>query len=181
MVATLEGSALLNAASEWLGRTPAVLRAHAQGQSRETLDRRPGGSAWSQTEILAHLADFEVACFQARFEHILRGEPVLAMNPDKRALDVPYAAMNPFASLERFSRDREQSLERIRQVSPDQIERRAIHSELGEISLGNLLAEWVIHDLSHIRQLILAAAQVFLPATGPWRASYGHLELQAKI
>jgi hypothetical protein len=175
----LEGSALLEGALQGLGRTPGVLRAFVMGQSRERLDRRPTASAWSQTEILAHLADFEVVCFQARVETILRGDPVMALNPDKRAADIPYAAMDPFMSLDRFCQDRERSLARIRQLSPGDLARQAMHSETGEITLANLLAEWVIHDLTHIRQLVVTAAQPFLPATGPWRPGYKNLELSA--
>ena len=180
MTGELEGRALLEAAKEWLARTPGVLRAHVRGQSRESLSRRPSSRFWSQTEVLAHLADFEVACFQARVEIILRGEPVLAVDPDRRAEEIPYATMDPFESLERFSRDRERSLARVRQLSPDQLTRRAVHSDLGEITLENLLAEWTSHDLGHIRQLVVAAAQLFLPITGPWRPGYKHLELQLK-
>lgn len=177
MGATLDGPALLQSAPEWLARTPGVLRAFVMGQSREALDRKPRADAWSQTEILAHLADFEVSCFQARVETILRGDPVLAMNPDKRAADVPYGAMDPCMSLDRFCRDRERSLARIRQLSAGDLTRLAVHSEIGEITLANLLAEWVSHDLGHIRQLVVAAAQPFLPATGPWRPGYRQLEL----
>jgi hypothetical protein len=180
LLATLEGPALLEGVRNWLARTPGILQAHVMGQSREMLDRRPGEKAWSQTEVLAHLADFETICFQARIETIYRGLPVLPVNPDKRALDIPYAAMDPFKSLDRFIQDRERSLARIRQVSPGDLTRRAVHSEIGEITLANLLAEWASHDLGHIRQLILAAAQPFLPAAGPWRPGYRHLELNAK-
>jgi hypothetical protein len=97
------------------------------------------------------------------------------------ATAIPSATLNPFASLDRFSQDREQSLKRIHQLSPDQLACRAVHAELGEITLGNLLAEWVIHDLSHIRQLVVAAAQAFLPATGPWRSAYQHLEVRPAV
>lgn len=180
MGATLDGPGLLQTAPGYLARTTGVLRAFVMGQSRETLDRQPTASAWSQTEILAHLADFEAVCFQARVEIILRGDPVLALNPDKRAADIPYAAMDPFMSLDRFCKDRERSLARLRQLAPGDLSRRAIHSEIGEITLANLLAEWVIHDLGHIRQLVVAAAQPFLPATGPWRPGYKHLELSPK-
>ncbi|HSD52372.1 MAG TPA: DinB family protein [Candidatus Methylomirabilis sp.] len=175
-----EGSGVLEGALQGLGRTPGVLRAIVMGESREALDRRPGDKSWSRTEILAHLADFEAVCFQARVETILRGDPVLALNPDKRATDIPYAAMHPFMSLDRFCKDRERSLARIRQLSPGDLASRAVHSEIGEITLANLLAEWVIHDLGHIRQLIVAAAQPYLPAIGPWRPGYKHLELSPK-
>ncbi len=177
MLEVLEESPLLEGALEWLTRTPGILRAHVQGQTRGTLDRKPSETAWSQTEILAHLADFEVACFQSRVETILRGGSVLAINPDKRAVDVPYAAMDPFTSLDQFARDRDKSLARLRLLAVADLARRVVHSELGEITLGNLLAEWVSHDLGHLRQLVVAAAQPFLTATGPWRPGYKHLEL----
>jgi hypothetical protein len=176
----LEGSALLEGALQVLGRTPGILRAFVMGQSRETLGRRPTAGAWSQTEILAHFADFEAVCFQARLEIIFRGDPVLPLNPDKRATDIPYAAMDPFMSLDRFCQDRERSLARIRQLSPGDLASRAVHREIGEITLANLLAEWVVHDINHVRQLVATAAQPFLPATGPWRAGYKHLELSPK-
>lgn len=174
----LEGSGVVEGALQGLGRTPGVLRAIVLGESREALDLRPSEKSWSRTEILAHLADFEAVCFQARVETILRGDPILALNPDKRATDIPYAAMDPFMSLDRFCKDRERSLARIRQLSPSDLASRAVHSEIGEITLANLLAEWVIHDLGHIRQLVVAAAQPFLPATGPRRPSYSQLELR---
>lgn len=172
-----DGSGVLEGALQGLGRTPGVLRAWVVGQPRAALDKKPRADVWSQTEILAHLADFEVFCFQARVESILRGDPVLAMNPDKRAADVPYAAMDPFLSLDRFGQDRERSLARIRRLSARDLTRLAVHSQIGAITLANLLAQWVSHDLGHIRQLIVAAAQPFLPATGPWRPGYKHLEL----
>jgi hypothetical protein len=177
MGAVLDEPALLQTAPECLARTPGVLRALVVGQSREALDKKPRADAWSQTEILAHLADFEVSCFQARVVSILRGDPVLAMNPHKRAADIPYSAMDPFMSLDRFGRDRERSLARIRRLSAGDLTCLAVHREIGEISLANLLAEWVSHDLGHIRQLVVVAAQPFLPATGPWRPGYKHLEL----
>ena len=176
---TLEGRALLENTSEWLARTPGILRAHAHGQSRETLDRRPLADAWSQTEILAHLADFEVVCFQIRVELFLRGEPIRSLNADERAAEIPYAAINPLTSLEVFERERERSLARLRQLSPDQLECRAVHGELGAMTLGRLLTEWVRHDLSHIRQLVTTAGQVFRPGIEVWEPDGASAEIPA--
>lgn len=181
MRSVVEGRALAEDVTQLLARTPGILRSMVGDQSRDALDRRPDENVWSQTEILAHLADFEVICFQARVEHILRGEPFPSLNPDQRATDVPYAAIEPLTSLHVFGRERERNLGRIRQLTPDQLACRARHSELGEVTLGQLLAEWAIHDLSHIRQLVLVSAQTFLPELGPWRPAYQHLELRAKV
>ncbi len=170
MSTSMDGRALLENTLQWLARTPGVLRAHLEGQSRETLNRRPGASAWSQSEILAHLADFEVVCFQARVEHILRGEPIRSVDADVRAAEIPYAAIDPLTSLDVFARERERSLARLRQLSPEHLERRAVHRELGEMTLGRLMTDWVRHDLSHIRQLVTTAVQVFRPEAELWRS-----------
>lgn len=169
MTTNLTGQALLDEVSRWLARTPAILRAHVQGQARETLDRRPRASAWTQTEILAHLADFEVICFQARVEQILRGDPISAVNGDWRAAEVPYAAIDPATSLDVFERERARSLARLRQLHPEDLARRTTHRELGEVSLAALLTQWVDHDLSHIRQLLSTAETVSRPGTVLWR------------
>jgi uncharacterized damage-inducible protein DinB len=160
MSRAMDGRALLVRTLEWLARTPGILRAHVQGQSGDTLDQRPGGKAWSQAEILAHLADYEVMCFQARVEHILRGESFRSLNADERAAEIPYAAIAPFTSLEAFERERERSITRLRQLPPEHLERRALRREEGEMTLARLLTEWVDHDLSHIRQLVTTAAQI---------------------
>jgi uncharacterized damage-inducible protein DinB len=165
MARTLDGRELLERTLEWLARTAGILRAHVQGQSSQTLERRPGGKAWSQAEILAHLADYEVVCFQDRIERILRGESFRSLDPEKRAAEIPYAVINPFTSLEVFAQERERSLARIRQLSPDQLERRALHRGKGEMTLARLLTEWVDHDLSHVRQLVATAAQTLQPVT----------------
>lgn len=180
MVTALEGRGLVEDVAQLLTRGPGILRVLVSDQPRETLDRRPGENIWSQTEILAHLADFEVICFQARLERILNGESFPSLNPDQRAEEVPYAAIEPRTSLDVFSRERVRSLERIRKLTPAQLGCRAQHSTLGEVTLGNFLAEWAIHDLSHIRQLIVVNAQTFLPEIGPWRTAYSHLELRVK-
>ena len=169
MLRKLNGQVLLDEVSRWLARTPAILRAHVQGQAQETLNRRPHQGAWSQAEILAHLADFEVVCFQARVEQILRGDPISALNGDQRAGEVPYAAIEPATALEVFSRERDRSLARIQQLSPEDLTRRTIHRELGELTLASLLTQWVEHDLSHIRQLVSTAEAVFRPGTEFWR------------
>jgi DinB family protein len=181
MANALAEKGLVEEVAQLLTRGPGILQALVADQSRETLDRRPGENAWSQTEILAHLADFEVICFQARLDRILTGEPFPSVKPDQRAEEVPYAAIDPRTSLDVFSRERARSLERIRKLTPDQLGCRARHNELGEVTLGNFLAEWAIHDLSHIRQLVVVNSQTFLPKIGPWRSAYSHLELRGKV
>ena len=45
-----------------------------------------------------------------------------------------------------------------------------LHPDLGEVTLGNLLATWVVHDLGHIAQIVKTMAGEYRDAVGPWRA-----------
>lgn len=163
-----------------LAQTPLLLQAHLHGQTRDALDWRPADGIWSQSEVVAHLADLEVVIFQSRLALILDGQPMPGFDPKKRAQDVPYRVLNPFRTAERFKRDRGASLRRIAQLTPEDLDRRAVHKALGEITLANLLAEWIVHDLAHLQQIMVTAAQWYLPATGPWRKAHGHLEIPGK-
>jgi hypothetical protein len=44
------------------------------------------------------------------------------------------------------------------------------HPELGEVTLGQLLATWVVHDLDHVGQIARTMAKAYAGAVGPWRA-----------
>jgi hypothetical protein len=48
--------------------------------------------------------------------------------------------------------------------------RRGRHPELGSVTLGQHLATWVAHDLSHIRQIVRTMGREYAEAVGPWTA-----------
>ena len=48
-----------------------------------------------------------------------------------------------------------------------------MHQEYGEITLAQMLNEWALHDLGHIRQIAeLVRARKYLAGAGPMAASY---------
>jgi hypothetical protein len=48
------------------------------------------------------------------------------------------------------------------------LERKGLHPELGEVTLSQLLATWVVHDLDHIAQIARTMAKAYSQAVGPW-------------
>ncbi len=42
------------------------------------------------------------------------------------------------------------------------------HPELGEVTLGQLLATWAVHDLDHLGQIARTLAKAHTRAVGPW-------------
>ena len=43
-----------------------------------------------------------------------------------------------------------------------------VHPSLGRVSLRQLLAAWVVHDLGHIAQVVRVMAKQYRDAVGPW-------------
>jgi hypothetical protein len=74
--------------------------------------------------------------------------------------------------LGRFAELREANLRRLRafDLTPALLERRGTHPELGTVTLAQLLATWVAHDLNHLTQIARAMARRYETAVGPWRA-----------
>jgi uncharacterized damage-inducible protein DinB len=54
------------------------------------------------------------------------------------------------------------------QVSPEDFVRRGRHPELGQVTLGQLLATWVAHDLNHLGQVARVMGRQYTDAVGPW-------------
>ncbi len=55
-------------------------------------------------------------------------------------------------------------------LTPELLEKRGKHPELGIVTLGELLAAWVVHDLGHIGQIVRVMSKQYGEAVGPWRA-----------
>ena len=50
------------------------------------------------------------------------------------------------------------------------LEKRGLHPELGDVTMKQLLATWVVHDLGHVGQVVRVMAKQYTDAVGPWKA-----------
>ena len=55
-------------------------------------------------------------------------------------------------------------------ITSAQLELRGLHPELGTVTLRQLLAAWVVHDLDHMGQIVAVMAKQYTEAVGPWKA-----------
>jgi hypothetical protein len=46
--------------------------------------------------------------------------------------------------------------------------KKGIHPEFGKVTLKQLFSTWVVHDLSHIRQISRVMAKQYKNEIGPW-------------
>jgi hypothetical protein len=156
-----------------LARTPATFDALLRGLSDEWIKAHEGGETWSPFDIIGHLIHGERTDWLPRVRIILE-------HGDGRAFDkfdrfAQFAAsegrtldslLDEFAALRR---DNLRALAALSLSSKD-CDRRGRHPELGSVTLGQLLATWVAHDLDHVTQIARVLARQYSDEVGPWRA-----------
>jgi hypothetical protein len=116
------------------------------------------------------LLDTEQWVFPVRVRALLAGQPISAFDPD--AQGTKNTSLTPEQLAVEFARLRSASLEELERVTVSDLTRSAHHSELGTVTLGELLHEWVAHDLMHTVQAERALMQPFILQSGPWRSYF---------
>lgn len=154
-----------------LSTTPERWGRLAEAIPLDLLRRSPIGKEWSALECLLHLLDTEQFVFPVRVQAFLTGKDFPNFDPDTqgRKLDLQQSATTLAAE---FARLRGGSLELLSQVKNSDLPRTARHSELGVVTLQELLHEWAGHDLMHTVQAERALLQPFINGTGPWRTYF---------
>jgi len=154
-----------------LRRTPAVLRALLWDAPDPWIHATEGPDTWSPFDIVGHLIHGE------RTDWIPRTELLLAYGEAR-----PFVPFDRFAQfqashgkslhelLETFAELRAANLLRLESMNlkPSDFRRRGRHPELGTVTLEQLLATWVAHDLSHIGQIVRVMGRQYTSAVGPW-------------
>jgi len=140
----------------------------------DLLNRQPTAGAWSATACLLHLLDTELI-FPARVQALLTGQAIPAFDPDTQGTKVTTSSPEQLAI--EFARLRRASLAVLERVAPQDFNRSAEHSELGTVTLGQLLHEWAAHDLNHTMQAEQAIMQPFIQGSGPWRSYFQNHEV----
>ena len=74
--------------------------------------------------------------------------------------------------LDEFAKARRHNLHELDalRITEADLERRGTHPELGTVTLRQLLAAWVAHDLDHVVQISRVIARQYSDEVGPWRA-----------
>jgi len=92
---------------------------------------------------------------------------------DQTALFVSGKKFDGLAELVSFESQRRETLVLLESLPDSVLVRTARHEKLGLIGFGELLNEFVFHDLGHIRQVIeLYRSRVFYPKMGAFQTYY---------
>jgi hypothetical protein len=156
-----------------LEATPGILRGLVTELTEEDMRWKPAPDRFSVAEVLAHLSHSEGHCYRMRLDRFMaESRPEFAADDAQMYLDL-YRDADPEDAFEHFEEQREMNVEYLRKLPGGAGDRIAKHLEFGEITLAQMLNEWALHDLGHIRQIAeLARARKYAAAAGPMAASY---------
>lgn len=156
-----------------LEATPAVLRGLMAEISGEDARWKPAGDRFSIAEVLAHLSHSEGDCYRARVDRLLAEEKP-EFEPDDAQMHIErYRNADAGKELGRFEDQRKSNIELLRGLPAATGSRKALHRAAGEITLSQMLHEWALHDLGHIRQIAeLVRARKYLAGAGPLGEDY---------
>ena len=163
----------LEHAGEILRRTPATLDALLRGLPEEWAASNEGPDSWSPFDVLGHLIHGERTDWIPRARIIIEHGEARAFEPfDRFAMFEESRGKSLDELLDAFARMRAESLRELEalNLTPELLEKRGAHPELGAVTLGQLLSAWVAHDLGHVAQVVRVLAKQYGEAVGPWRA-----------
>ena len=163
----------LDHSTEVLAHTPSVLDALLRGKSPQWLHCRNSPEAFSPVDVLGHLLHADTTDWLPRARMILAGQAHTPFPPfDRFAFQHHLAGKSIATLLDDFAALRAQSLQTLTtlHLTEAQLDLPGTHPELGPVTLRNLLATWVVHDLGHIQQIVKTMANEYREAVGPWQA-----------
>jgi hypothetical protein len=160
-----------------LERTPTVISALLDDlpETWTRVDEGPG--TWSPREVVAHLINGERTDWIPRARIILKQEKYRRFDPFDRFFDLK--TPRPLKELlEEFESLRGENVATLRgwNLKEKDLALTGVHPEFGDVTMRQLLATWVIHDLSHIAQITRTMTRAYTEAVGPWTAYFRVLQ-----
>jgi hypothetical protein len=163
----------LVSATQVLERTPRALEALLGGLSPAWTEADEGPDSWSPRMVVAHLIHAELHNWIPRARVFLRDGGPRTFPPFDQAAPVEeWAGAGIEALLDAFARQRAESLATLAAWRPGEAEFAATaeHPRFGTVTLRQMLAAWVAHDLAHLAQVSRVMAKQYRDEVGPWRA-----------
>jgi hypothetical protein len=154
-----------------LRRTPATLHALLDGLGDAWTRGNEGSDTFSPFDVVGHLIDGEETDWMPRARIILSRDPEAAFVPYDRFRHYGRNRARTLDSLlDEFARLRADNLTQLAgwNLGESELDLRARHPSLGPVTLRQLLAAWVVHDLGHIAQVVRVMAKQHREEVGPW-------------
>ena len=156
-----------------LSRTPRVLRELLLDLPEAWISANEGPGTWSPRDVLGHLIHGEDTDWVPRARIILAEGGSRRFEPfDRFAQDERFKGRAIPELLDFFEQRRRENLAVVEgwRLTSSQLARTGFHPEFGTVTLEQLLATWVVHDLNHLGQIARVMAKHYAADVGPWQA-----------
>jgi hypothetical protein len=162
----------LDEAVTLLARTPVTLEALLRGLPDGWARANEGADTWSPFDVVGHLTHTDRTNWMPRTRHVLQHGEAQPFGEFNRFghQDAP-AGQTLAERLDEFAAVRRDTLRELAGLglTARDLDRRARHPALGSVTLRQLLATWVTHDLDHVFQITRVLARQYTDEVGPWR------------
>lgn len=163
----------VNEAINFLARTPIVLNQLLNGLPESWINATEGPETWSPYDVIGHLIHGDKTDWIPRLQICLANDGIKKFEPFDRFAQFENSKGKTLQQLLiEFEKIRKTNLSVLQSLNltEDDYTKTAIHPAFGEITLAQLLATWVVHDLDHIYQVSRILSMQYKDEVGPWKA-----------
>ncbi len=156
---------------EILERTPAVLKTLLSGLNDDWVMNNEGPETFSPFDVMGHLIHGEKTDWAVRTKRILEFGNTKTFDLWNRFAQYEESVGKSLEQLiDEFAVIRKENIVWLKglALTETDLDKKGMHPKLGEVSLRNLLATWVVHDLTHIAQITRVMAKQYKTEMGPW-------------
>ena len=158
---------------EILSQTPTTVKSLLGNLSDDWIFAADGENDWTPFDVVGHYIHGEETDWIPRAEIILMQGENSTFEPFDRFAQFEKSKGRTMSELiEVFADMRQKNIETLKSwnLTDEQLNLKGIHPELGEVTLKQLLATWMVHDLTHIRQIVSVIAKQYAENVGAWKA-----------
>lgn len=169
---------VLAEAKEILTRTPSVVRALLWDLTDTWVRANTEPNGWSPFDVIGHLIHGEETDWIPRLRIMLGHGESRPFDPfDREAQFEKSKGKTLHELIQQFATLRDENLKVLDglHLTAGQLNQRGRHPALGTVTVEQLLATWVTHDLTHIVQISRVMAKRYTETVGPWKQYIGVL------
>ena len=154
-----------------LERTPVMIASFVKDLPAQWSEVNEGPETWSVYDIIGHLIHGETTDWVNRMEITLRQDENRNFPPFERfAMFEESKGKSLNQLVDEFTAIRKKNIEILKgkNLTEAQLDLKGVHPKFGEVTLRQLLATWVAHDMGHVAQMCRVIAKQYKDESGPW-------------
>ena len=155
-----------------LERTPIVIEELLGGLDNDWIYANEGKDTWSAFDVMGHFIEGEKTDWIPRMQIIISNDKEKKFEPFDRFKQFEESKGKNISELiQEFKKLRKKNIEIFKNTKLDEtaLNTTGIHPEFGKVTLRQLLATWVTHDLAHLLQISRVMTKQYEEEIGPWK------------